>query len=186
MAARLEREIKIRFGDPARARAAVLASGAVPVRPRRLQQDCLLDTPTRLLRSHRSALRVRTENGTAVLTYKGPVQVGALKVREEIETQAADSGPLLEILERVGFRVWFRYEKYREEFAKGDDVVVAIDETPLGTFVEIEGSERGVIECADALGVARVDFIVDSYRGLFVRHCEERGLQAGDMLFDRV
>jgi adenylate cyclase class 2 len=184
MAGGVEREIKIRFVDAASARAAVLATGAAPARPRRLQQDCLLDTPAGLLRSQRSALRVRAENGSAVLTYKGPPQQGALKVREEIETRAQDPALLLEILERVGFRVWFRYEKFREEFTKGDDVVLAVDETPVGTFIEIEGSEHSVIDCAAALGVLRGDFIVDSYRGLFVRYCQERGLQAGDMLFD--
>jgi adenylate cyclase class 2 len=184
MAGGVEREIKIRFGDPATARAAVLASGATPARPRRLQQDCLLDTPAGLLRSLRSALRVRSENGAAVLTYKGPVQMSAMKVREEIETHAQDPALLLKILERVGFRVWFRYEKFREEFTRGDDVIVAVDETPIGTFIEIEGSEQGVIDCAAALDIARDDVIVDSYRGLFVRYCEEHSLEAGDMLFD--
>src|SRR5688572_22217458 len=155
MAAGIEREIEIRFGDPATARAAVLASGAAPARPRRLQRDCLLDTAAGLLRTQRSALRVRAEYGSAILTYKGPVQMGVMKIREEVETQAQDPRLLLEILERVGFRVWFRCEKFREEFTKGDDVVVALDETPVGTFVEIEGSEHGVLACATALGIAR-------------------------------
>ena len=44
MAARIEREIKLRFPNAAEARAAVLAAGATPLRDRRLQNDCLLDT----------------------------------------------------------------------------------------------------------------------------------------------
>ena len=51
---------------------------------------------------------------------------------------------------KLGFRVWFRYEKYREEFAH-EDVTIAIDETPVGTFVEIEGSEQGIDHMAAAL-----------------------------------
>ena len=46
---------------------------------------------------------------------------------------------LLTIFERLGFRVWFRSEKYREEFVL-DDVVVAIDETPAGIFIQEAGT----------------------------------------------
>jgi adenylate cyclase class 2 len=181
----LEREIKLRFEHPARAREAILAAGAVPYRPRRLQQDSLLDTADGRLRDARSALRVRLEPGAVLLTYKGPVQASAMKLREEIETTAADAEALTAILSRLGFQVWFRYEKYREEFAKGD-VILAIDETPLGTFVEIEGSEEGVHACAAAVGRAPSDYLLDSYRSLFVAECRRRGVPAGDMLFERV
>jgi adenylate cyclase class 2 len=108
-----------------------------------------------------------------------------MKLREEIETTAADAEALTAILSRLGFQVWFRYEKYREEFAKGN-VILAIDETPLGTFVEIEGSEEGVHACAAAVGRAPSDYLLDSYRSLFVAECRRRGVPAGDMLFERV
>ena len=35
-------------------------------------------------------LRVRTENGKSRLTWKGPVQPAAMKVREEVETVIGD------------------------------------------------------------------------------------------------
>ena len=88
-------------------------------------------------------LRVRNECGRSLLTFKGPVQPGPMKLREEHETVAADGDTLLHILEELGLRVWFRYEKYREEFS-AEDVVIAIDETPVGTFVEIEGGEEHI------------------------------------------
>lgn len=183
--ATLEREIKLRFDDPVEARAAVMAIGGTPVEARRLQQDCLFDTPEGMLQRRRSVLRVRVEAGGSSLTFKGPPQPSAMKVREELETPVGNGQVLLRLLEELGFRVWFRYEKYREEFAL-NEVIVAVDETPIGTFVEIEGPATGIRATAKALGRAPADYLVESYRSLFVHHCQERGVPATDMLFDNV
>jgi adenylate cyclase class 2 len=183
MAATLEREIKLRFESAVAARAAITQAGATPIRARRLQEDCLLDTADDSLRRRRCALRVRLESGKTFLTFKGPVQPAAMKLRQELETVVGDGPLLLRILEELGFHVWFRYQKYREEFTL-DDVIVALDETPVGTFVEIEGGDRGITEMADALGRGPGDYLLDSYRALFVRDCEQRGVAVTDMLFN--
>ena len=183
MAAIMEREIKLIFPGPEEARQAILAAGASLLRGRRLQEDCLLDTPDDQLRHKRCVLRVRLECGKTLLTFKGPVQASPMKLREELETIVGDGLLLLRVLEELGFRVWFRYQKYREEFAR-EDVTLAIDETPVGTFVEIEGSERGIHEMAAALARKPADYLLDSYRGLFVKHCERHGLPVTDMLFE--
>ena len=183
MTATLEREIKLCFDSPEAARAAVLAAGATPVRSRRLQEDCLLDSADDLLRRHRSVLRVRMESGKSLLTFKGPVQPSAMKLREELETVVGDGTLIVKILEKLGFHVWFRYQKYREEFAL-DDVIVAVDETPVGTYVEIEGGERGITTTTVTLGRGATDYVLDSYRGLFVRYCQDHGLPLTHMLFD--
>ena len=106
-----------------------------------------------------------------------------MKVREELETMVGDGELLLRTFEQLGFRVWFRYQKYREEYAY-EDVIVAVDETPVGTFVEIEGSERGITGMAAALSRSPADYVIDSYRGLFVRYCQDHGLPDRDMLFE--
>ena len=155
----LEREIKLRFGSVDEARAAILACGATPMLGRRL------------------------ENGKSRLTFKGPVQPGVMKIREELETVIGDGEILLRVLKELGLHVWFRYEKYREEFAH-EDVIVAVDETPVGIFVEIEGSESGIAAMAGALGQKECDYIKDSYRGLFLRHREAFGIAGPDMVFD--
>ena len=90
---------------------------------------------------------------------------------------------LLRVLEQLGYRVWFRYQKYREEFAL-EDVIVAIDETPVGTFVEIEGGDRGIAEMAEALGRSPANYLVDSYRRLYQVDCETRGVAVTHMLFE--
>jgi hypothetical protein len=62
--------------------------------------------------------------------------------------------------------------------------VIAIDETPVGTFVEIEGGEARIHETASALGRTHDDYITDSYRMLFLRHRDELGLTGQDMVFE--
>lgn len=178
----LEREIKLKFDTAAQARERILAIGATPLRGRRLQEDCLLDSEQDELYRRRCVLRVRNEGGKSLLTFKGPVQPSVLKVREEHETVVADGDTLLRILHELGLHIWFRYEKYREEFS-AEDVIIAIDETPVGTFVEIEGGERHIHQTAAALGKTTEDYITDSYRTLFLQYCAEHGLTTTDMLF---
>jgi adenylate cyclase class 2 len=181
----VEREIKLRFASVETARTAVIAAGCSPLLGRRLQEDALLDTEDEELRRRRCVLRVRVENGKSRVTFKGPVQPSVMKVREELETLVGDGEVLMRVFSELGLHTWFRYEKYREEFSH-EDVIVAIDETPVGVFVEIEGSENGIAAMAAALGRSAGDYVVDSYRGLFLQHREEFGLTGPDMLFECV
>ncbi len=178
----LEREIKLRFDSADEAREKILALGAAPLLGRRLQEDCLFDTDDERLRLDRSTLRVRSEGGKSLLTFKGPVMPGLVKIREEYETVVADGAALQTILEQLGLHVWFRYEKYREEFT-AVDVVIAVDETPVGVFVEIEGGEDAIHHTARALGRSPSDYITDSYRLLFLQHRDANGLAGHDMVF---
>ncbi len=178
----LEREVKLSFPSADAARAAVAAAGATPIRSRRLQDDALLDSTDETLRKRSCALRVRSDGGKSVLTFKGPVHPGAMKLREELETIVGDGELVRRVLEELGFRVWFRYQKYREEFAAAD-VVVAIDETPVGTFVEIEGGEDAILAMTAALGRTPADFILDSYRSLFLQRQQEFRIHGSDMIF---
>ena len=181
----LEREVKLRFGSVEEARDAVTSAGAAPLRCRRLQEDALLDDEAETLRKRRCVLRVRVESGRSLVTFKGPVQVSPMKLREEIETVIGDGETMLRCFEQLGYGVWFRYQKYREEYALSD-VIVAIDETPVGVFVEVEGDEHGIVEATRALGRTPDDFVLDSYRSLFMEHRRAHGLPATDMLFDEV
>jgi adenylate cyclase class 2 len=178
----IEREIKLAFDTVDAARDAVVAAGATPLRDRRLQEDCLLDTPDGRLRAQGTALRLRLEGGKSRVTFKGPVQPGVMKVREEFETIVGDGDVLLRIFEALGFRPWFRYQKYREEFSLLD-LVVAVDETPLGAYVELEGSAEGIDEAAARLGRTRADYVVQSYHTLFDLQRRRAGTDAIDMLF---
>jgi len=179
----VEREIKLRYDTPAAARRAVVEAGARAWRDRRLQSDCLLDREHEPLADRACTLRVRMDGDAARVTFKGTPRLGTTKVREELETAVGDGELLLLVLERIGFRVWFRYQKYREELRHGD-LVIAIDETPIGTFVELEGSEPDILAMAAALGRQPADFILGSYLALFREHCAATGASASHMVFD--
>ena len=179
----LEREVKLRFPTVDEALIAIEVTGATPLRCRRLQEDYLLDDSQETLHRRRCVLRVRIESGKSLLTFKGPVQPSRMKLREEIETVVGDGETLIRCLEQLGYRVWFRYQKYRQEYALGD-VTIAVDETPVGVFVEIEGGEQGITDVARVLGRSPDDYLLDSYRGLFMEHRRAHGLPTSDMLFD--
>jgi adenylate cyclase class 2 len=183
----LEREIKLRFDSVEAARAAVAALGATPRRARRLQDDVLLDAAGGPLERRGCVLRVRRDGEHAAITFKGPVIPSEMKLREELETVVGSADLLLRVFAELGFAPRFRYQKYRTELAL-DDVIVAIDETPIGVFVELEGGEASIADAARRMGRTAEDYVLSSYRRLFL---ESRGLTAvdaagaGDMIFER-
>jgi adenylate cyclase class 2 len=182
-----EREIKLRFDSAEAAHAAVDALGATLRRARRLQDDVLLDGPEGALEQRGCALRVRRDGDAAAVTWKGPALPSAMKLREEIETAVESADVLLRVFAELGFTPRFRYQKYRTEFTSGA-VIIAIDETPLGVFVEIEGAEAGIDETARRLGRTAADYLLSSYRRLFLDARAAAGIaaaDAGDMVFER-
>ena len=108
-----------------------------------------------------------------------------MKVREELETTVGDGALLIELCARLGFHVWFRYQKFREEYQRGA-LVITIDESPIGTFVELEGAENDILRMAADLDRSPSEFVRDSYLALFRKHQAVHGLSASDMLFGAV
>jgi adenylate cyclase, class 2 len=178
----IEREIKLRFDSADDARRAIHSLGALPYRARRLQDDALLDTEAAQLQHRGCALRVRRDGTDAYATFKGPPLAGPMKAREEIETSVGDSETLLQLLRELGFTPRFRYQKYREEFRLGA-LIVALDETPMGVFIELEGPEAEIAAAAERLGRTPSDYVRGSYRSLFLDYRRAHGLTASDMLF---
>jgi adenylate cyclase class 2 len=179
----VEREIKLRFDSAAEARLALEALGARPLRGRRLQDDVLLDSDDGRLQRAGCALRVRSDGDRAAITWKGPVLAGPMKTREEVETAVGVADDARRILASLGFVPRFRYQKYREELSI-EGLVVAIDDTPIGTFVELEGEEAAIASVASRLGRGPADYVLASYRSLFLEHRHARGGHGADMVFD--
>lgn len=178
----LEQEVKLEFDDVEAARRLVQATGARLVVSRRLLDDLLFDTPDQQLRKAGKALRIRRDGTNGILTLKGPVQAGTVKTREETET-GVDPAAAEAVLRGLGFRRWFRSQKYREEYVLGACRVM-IDETPIGVFLELEGSPEAIERAAAALGRSPVDYRLESYPRLFSQWCEAAGEKFRDMTFD--
>lgn len=178
----LEQEVKLAYRSVEAARQAVLAAGGRLAVSRRLLDDRFFDTHDSALRKAGQGLRVRTDGSHATLTWKGPVQPGAVKTREEIETDCTDAAALSDVLGALGYLPRLRAQKYREEYRIGA-VLVTVDETPMGVFVEIEADPGAIARVAAGLGRGESDYELASYVTLWRRACEARGVPCGDMVF---
>ncbi len=180
--ATIEREIKLAFESADAVREGLVAAGGTLRAAARLQRDYIFDTTDARLKASGHVVRLRDDGGTALLTVKGPRLPGAMKMREECETVVADASVVRAAFQAIGLLVAFRYEKYREEWTL-PGVVAAIDETPVGTFVELEGEEAAILAVAAALGRGPADFITSSYRTIYLQRRAAYGLTAPEMVF---
>lgn len=211
-----ETEIKLRIRDPKALQRTLKRLGVNPAgggQRRVHEQNVIFDTPQGGLAKHGQLLRIRTETPghhprktgagrpqRVLVTFKRPVARQAAadgqstlnrrhKVREEIEVEVAEAGPLTKIFEGLGMSGWFRYEKYRTTYrlppstawAKG--LLIEVDETPIGTFVELEGPPPAIDRAAQELGFSKRDYVLKNYLSLYVEECRRRGDEPRDMLF---
>ena len=178
-----ETEIKLAVADVRAARRLLRGAGFRISRRRVFERNTIFDNKT-TLRRRRSLLRLREAGGTATLTYKGAPAPGRHKSREEIETTVEDARAMRTVLERLGFQATWRYEKYRTEYRLDRGAGMAtLDETPVGVYLELEGSPRWIDRMARALGFSHGDYITASYGRLYMEHCERQGLARGEMVF---
>jgi adenylate cyclase class 2 len=141
-----------------------------------------------------------------LLTFKGPVKGSAgswaakrsasdprfggdHKVREEIELEVRDAKALGTIFARLGMRESFHYEKYRTTFRMptaarwAKRLLIELDETPIGVFVELEGPAAAIDRAAKLLGYSKEEYVLTNYLGLHAEKCIGRGEKVGDMVF---
>ncbi len=200
----LEIEIKLRVED-----AAEMGRRLRRLRARSFgrvhEMNTLFDTPDNSLGRSGRVLRVRSteEVGPAkagrgrsrkggrdrringVLTYKTPVEGSRYKVRQETEVTVGSPEQAERILEGLGFRPWFRYEKFRTTYRVPGlpRLVIDLDETPMGVYLELEGPPGSIDRAAGRLGYGPGDYLRESYYELFERERASAGLERGQMLF---
>src|ERR1700693_549641 len=179
-----EVEIKLAVSGAAEARRMLRAGGFRVSKRRVLEKNTVFDTSSQTLRKSARLLRVREIGKTAKLTYKGPPDNGKHKSREELELDLSDARTIGAIFDRLAYHPAFRYEKFRTEFRRGRSTGVAtVDETPIGVYLELEGSPAWIDRTAYHLGFAEKDYITASYARLYMEWCEARGVEPSNMLF---
>jgi adenylate cyclase class 2 len=178
-----ENEIKLAVRDARGTRRRLKAAGFVVAEPRVFEINLVFDTAELSLRNSSRLLRVRKAGGVT-LTYKGEPESARHKRREELEVQVSDLGTMSEILERLGYCQTFRYEKYRTEFHQpGTAGVAMLDETPVGVFLELEGTPRWIDRTARMLDFDEDAYITASYGRLYLEWCAAHGVKPGNMVF---
>jgi adenylate cyclase, class 2 len=180
-----EVEIKFRVENVRALSRRLRAAGFGQITRRTRERNTLYDLPGSPLRKRGELLRLRKYGKEWLLTHKAKSKLTRYKTRVETETRIADGDKLEKILQALGYAPMFRYEKYRAEWSDSHGHVV-IDETPIGSFGEIEGPARWIDRTAERLGIDRSSYITQSYAELFFAWKRQTGSRANEMTFQSV
>jgi adenylate cyclase class 2 len=185
MASSKEVEIKFSIHDMRQLERKLKQAGFRQVTASTHEMNTLYDLPGHPLRAQGALLRLRKYGSKWVLTHKAKGKAGRHKSRTETETAVDDGKKMDVILQCLGFRPSFRYEKYRAEWTDGNGHVV-LDETPVGDFGEIEGPAQWIDKTAKVLGIAHADYNTKSYAEVFFDWKRRTKSTAAEMTFDAV
>lgn len=178
---RVERELKFRAPDLAGLRDRLLDLQAERQGPPGLEDNWIFDRKNELQKQG-CVLRLRSDGkGGALLTFKGKAEFqGAVKVRDELELRVSDVEEARTLLEALGYRSVRRYQKMREEWRLGA-VLICLDHTPIGDFVEFEGERAETL--AKRCGFKADDAERRTYLGLYLDYLASHPEAPADMVF---
>ena len=209
---REEIEIKLRVPDVAALRRRLKRLRAREISQRTHELNTLYDTPKNDLRRRGQLIRIRierlasssrrrpqTDDDAAILTFKGPSHLlsnapgternseirSHFKIKDEAEVSVSGPDQMARILRALGLHPSFRYEKFRTTYALPGvrGLKIELDETPVGNYLELEGSIAGIDRGARLLGYKREEYLKETYGSLYLAECRRRGRKPGDMLF---
>jgi adenylate cyclase, class 2 len=189
-----EIEVKLRIRDLSGLLAKLHQLGA-HCQGRVFEHNSLYDTPENDFRRRGRLLRLRTKapapagrigggGRQAVITSKAPVPVSTSRYKERLERELvlAAGRPWHARLLSLGFRQGFFYERYRTTF-RLPNLHLEIDQTPIGTILELEGTPRAIDRTARDLGFSPRDYIRSTYWELFQAERRRGGRLAKNMRF---
>lgn len=185
-----ETELKFAVDDIAAFRTRVAELRLSLRTERSFEGNTLYDTPSRDLRAKRQLLRIRQYSDRCLVTHKRVGDDDGLdqryKTRIETETLVEDGAAMAEVFQQLGFGPVFRYEKFRTEWDADGGGHLVLDETPIGTWAELEGEPSWIDAMLDQLAIATERCTTESYGALFLRWKEESGSPAENLTFDEV
>jgi adenylate cyclase class 2 len=135
------------------------------------------------LRTRGALLRVRKFGKYALATYKGPMSIeGGIKSREEVQTGVESFELAIQLLDALGFKPVFRYQKFREVW-RVKEVEVVLDRTPIGEYFEIEGPIELIRAITAQLGMNMDQAIRQTYADLYRQARRTRSDLPENMVF---
>ena len=176
----LETEIKVQIPSKELEvlRSQLIDIGASQIASRKHESNLLFDFSEGTLQTSNCALRLRTYGKQTTLTFKGtPHNDPLFKQREELESLVSDKNQIQKILQNLGMSICFEYSKFREIYSYTIDekkVLIFLDETLAGTFVELEGSPKNIQSLAKKLGWTPDQFIQETYISL-IKNSSRKG-----------
>ncbi len=185
-----EIELKFAVHDTSEFHAHIGRLGLILKTPRTFEANTLFDTPDRQLRAKRQILRLRDYGPRHVVTHKRLTDPNAVdtkyKTRIETETDVEDGPAMAVVFCQLGFCPAFRYEKYRTEWEAPEGGHLVLDETPIGTWAELEGDPAWIDTTLARLAVPADECSTKSYGTLFLDWKERTGSPAENLTFDEI
>lgn len=180
-----ETEIKIALTSAAAGERLLRRAGFRVSHRRVFEANTVYDTSERWLRIGGRLLRLRTAGVKATVTYKGIATIGRHKTREEIEFGVTDPIAIAAVFDRLGYLPMFRYEKFRTEYRRPGtrSGIAMIDHTPVGDFMELEGTPAWIDRTAQELGFSHDDYDTRSYGKVYLDWCAQEGVEPSHMVF---
>lgn len=178
----LELELKSVVADLDAARERVTRAGARLVFTGRLE-DRRYDTEERALQLRDNVLRVRTYradgDARATIDWKGPTRYeGSYKAREELNATLTDPDALVEILDRLGYRVTMAIDRTIWQFEL-DGATVRFERYPrMDDLVEVEGSPEAIERAIATLAMPRDGFTSERLPDFVARYEARSGQPA--------
>jgi len=180
----MAQEIEVKF--PLRDRAALIRKlqdiGGTRLYAETFEDNIVLDRRGEL-KTKGALLRVRKFGKYSLITYKGPMSIdGGIKSREEVQTGVESFELAIELLDAVGFKPVFRYQKFREVW-RLSDVEIVLDRTPIGEYFEIEGPIDLIRSISSELGMNMDQAIRQTYADLYRQARRTRNDLPENMVF---
>ncbi|MCK4335353.1 MAG: class IV adenylate cyclase [Candidatus Aenigmarchaeota archaeon] len=136
------------------------------------------------LREKGILLRLRKFGNKNTLTLKTGITKGEFKEANEIEIEVSDFQRMKAVLESLGYGVSWVYEKKTTHFIL-NGTKISLDRIPFGTYMEIEGTRKGIRDVIEKLGLDPEKGITKTYFELYQDSCKEKEEEMKNLVFWR-